>query len=64
MSQSNDVCLKFATAIEENFNNILSSAKIDKIEFDKICEIVEEVFQKIAVTKEKNEKAKIALSKI
>lgn len=58
MTQSNDVCLKFATAIEENFNNILSDANIEKIEFDKICEILENIFQKIVVTKQKNEKAK------
>lgn len=58
MTQTNDVCLKFATAIEENFNNILSNANVEKIDFEKICEILENVLQKIAVTKEKNEKAK------
>ena len=55
---TDDICLKFASVIEDKFNDILVNAKIDKIDFDKMCEILENIFQKILVKKQKNDKAK------
>jgi hypothetical protein len=55
---TDDNCLKFASTIEQKFNTILVNANIENIDFEKMCEILENIFQKILVRKQKNDKAK------
>lgn len=52
-----EVGLKFASAVSENFNLILSNNKIEeKFEFERITVIYDKLLLKIAVVSNKNQK--------
>jgi hypothetical protein len=61
--ESNDICLKLEDAITQNFNNILDSAKIEKLDFESIKEVLNKLVEHIGVSKKKNEKLKRCFSK-
>ena len=61
--ESNDICLKLEDAITQNFNNILDSAKIEKLDFESIKEVLNKLVHNIGVPKKKNEQSKKRFNK-
>jgi len=56
-NNEDDICIKLAESIEQNFNKVLSNSEINKkYDFDDICEILDIFVKKINVVKDKKNK--------